>query len=73
MSGPLPAAAVTTGAGLARHGLPNASFRGYAAHTRSPEFVTVMDALMHQAGQERTAVMCGEADLDRVAGGAVFL
>ncbi|MDX3611276.1 DUF488 domain-containing protein [Streptomyces europaeiscabiei] len=39
----------------------NASFRGYAAHTRSPDFVTAMDALMHQADQERTAVMCSEA------------
>ncbi|MET9444082.1 DUF488 domain-containing protein [Streptomyces sp. NPDC006610] len=39
----------------------NASFRGYAAHTRSPEFVAAMDALMHQAGRERTAVMCSEA------------
>lgn len=33
----------------------------HAAHTRSPEFVTAMDALMHQAGLERTAVMCSEA------------
>ncbi len=39
----------------------NASFRGYAAHTRSPEFVAAMDDLMRQAGQERTAVMCSEA------------
>lgn len=39
----------------------NAAFRGYAAHTRSPEFVTAMDALMRQAGEERTAVMCSEA------------
>ncbi|WP_338894754.1 DUF488 domain-containing protein [Streptomyces sp. TG1A-60] len=39
----------------------NTSFRGYAAHTRSSEFVTAMDALMRQAGQERTAVMCSEA------------
>ncbi|MFD9112035.1 DUF488 domain-containing protein [Streptomyces bottropensis] len=39
----------------------NASFRGYAAHTRSPEFVAAMDALMRQASQERTAVMCSEA------------
>ncbi|MEU0009054.1 DUF488 domain-containing protein [Streptomyces sp. NPDC006314] len=39
----------------------NASFRGYAAHTRSPEFVTAMDALMRQAGREHTAVMCSEA------------
>ncbi|OEJ37062.1 DNA repair protein [Streptomyces agglomeratus] len=39
----------------------NTSFRGYAAHTRSPEFVSAMDALMQQAGRERTVVMCSEA------------
>ncbi|MET8564792.1 DUF488 domain-containing protein [Streptomyces flaveolus] len=39
----------------------NESFRGYAAHTRSAEFVTAMDGVMRQAGEERTAVMCGEA------------
>lgn len=39
----------------------NAAFRGYAAHTRSPEFVTAMDALLRQAGEQRTAVMCSEA------------
>ncbi|QGZ47281.1 DUF488 family protein [Streptomyces sp. QHH-9511] len=39
----------------------NTSFRGYAAHTRSPEFVSAMDALTRQAGRERTAVMCSEA------------
>jgi uncharacterized protein (DUF488 family) len=39
----------------------NASFRGYAAHTRSPEFVAAMDELGHQAERERTAVMCSEA------------
>ncbi len=39
----------------------NESFRGYAAHTRSPEFLAAMDDLMRQAGEERTAVMCGEA------------
>ncbi|QTE02333.1 DUF488 family protein [Streptomyces cyanogenus] len=39
----------------------NESFRGYAGHTRSPEFVTAMDVLMRQAGEERTAVMCSEA------------
>ncbi|MGD9484819.1 DUF488 domain-containing protein [Streptomyces sp. TRM70308] len=39
----------------------NASFRGYAAHTRSPDFLSAMDALMEQAGRQRTAVMCGEA------------
>ncbi|MFD3498126.1 DUF488 family protein [Streptomyces sp. NPDC058676] len=39
----------------------NASFRGYAAHTRSPDFVTAMDQLTHQAAEQRTAVMCSEA------------
>jgi uncharacterized protein (DUF488 family) len=39
----------------------NASFRGYAAHTRSPEFVTAMDRLLHEAAGARTAVMCSEA------------
>ncbi|AEY93445.1 DNA repair protein [Streptomyces corchorusii] len=39
----------------------NESFRGYAAHTRSAEFVTAMDGVLRQAGGERTAVMCGEA------------
>ncbi|MET9778095.1 DUF488 domain-containing protein [Streptomyces sp. NPDC006367] len=39
----------------------NASFRGYAGHTRSPEFVAAMDALLEQAARERTAVMCSEA------------
>ncbi|MFE9773283.1 DUF488 family protein [Streptomyces sp. NPDC005931] len=38
----------------------NASFRGYAAHTRSPGFVSAMDALLRQAARERTAVMCAE-------------
>jgi uncharacterized protein (DUF488 family) len=39
----------------------NASFRGYATHARSPEFVAAMDALVRQADRERTAVMCSEA------------
>ncbi|MDQ1006085.1 uncharacterized protein (DUF488 family) [Streptomyces sp. V4I23] len=39
----------------------NESFRGYAAHTRSPEFISAMDALVRQAGEERTTVMCSEA------------
>ncbi|WP_425597480.1 DUF488 family protein [Streptomyces tendae] len=39
----------------------NASFRAYAGHTRSPEFVAAMDELLAGAAQERTAVMCGEA------------
>ncbi|MFJ8146444.1 DUF488 family protein [Streptomyces sp. NPDC096048] len=39
----------------------NTSFRGYAGHTRSPEFVTAMDELLDRTARERTAVMCGEA------------
>ncbi|MFV0132067.1 DUF488 family protein [Streptomyces sp. HMX87] len=39
----------------------NASFRGYAAHTRSPEFVSAMDALVREVHERRTAVMCSEA------------
>ncbi|GGW60184.1 hypothetical protein GCM10010503_41810 [Streptomyces lucensis JCM 4490] len=39
----------------------NESFRGYAAHTRSPEFVSAMDALLQETGRSRTAVMCSEA------------
>ncbi|MFD8154687.1 DUF488 family protein [Streptomyces sp. NPDC059720] len=39
----------------------NASFRGYAAHTRSPVFVTAMDRLLREAAGVRTAVMCSEA------------
>ncbi|MGW5372466.1 DUF488 domain-containing protein [Streptomyces sp. NPDC004009] len=39
----------------------NESFRGYAAHTRSSDFVRAMDELMRQAGERRTAVMCSEA------------
>ncbi|WP_234387841.1 MULTISPECIES: DUF488 domain-containing protein [Streptomyces] len=39
----------------------NASFRGYAAHTRSPEFVAAMDRVLREAVDARTAVMCSEA------------
>ncbi|MET7690288.1 DUF488 domain-containing protein [Streptomyces sp. NPDC005483] len=39
----------------------NVSFRGYAAHTRSPEFVTAMDRVVGEAAERRTAVMCSEA------------
>jgi uncharacterized protein (DUF488 family) len=39
----------------------NASFRGYAAHTRTPEFVAAMDELTDEADRPRTAVMCSEA------------
>ncbi len=39
----------------------NESFRGYAAHTRSAEFVAAMEVLIRQAAEERTTVMCSEA------------
>ncbi|MEO3756589.1 DUF488 domain-containing protein [Streptomyces sp. B6B3] len=40
----------------------NASFRGYAGHTREPEFVAAMNELLRQAAEtEYTAVMCSEA------------
>ncbi len=39
----------------------NASFRGYAAHTRDPDFVAAMDRLLEEAARRPTAVMCGEA------------
>ncbi|MGP3988374.1 DUF488 domain-containing protein [Streptomyces sp. 3N207] len=39
----------------------NASFRGYAGHTRSPEFLAAMDDLLRDAAEIRTAVMCGES------------
>ncbi|MEU3449157.1 DUF488 domain-containing protein [Streptomyces thermolilacinus] len=39
----------------------NTSFRGYAAHTRTPGFVAAMDRLTDTAEAGRTAVMCGEA------------
>ncbi|MEV5440734.1 DUF488 domain-containing protein [Streptomyces sp. NPDC052682] len=39
----------------------NASFRGYAAHTRSPDFVAAIDRVLGEAADVRTAVMCSEA------------
>ncbi|SCK46065.1 Protein of unknown function, DUF488 [Streptomyces sp. WMMB 714] len=39
----------------------NSQFRGYAAHTRSPEFVEAVDELLGGAARTRTAVMCSEA------------
>ncbi|MDK1344402.1 DUF488 domain-containing protein [Streptomyces sp. 378] len=39
----------------------NASFRGYAAHTRSPEFLAAVERVLREAGHARTAVMCSEA------------
>ena len=37
------------------------AFRAYAAHTRTPEFLTAMSELLEQAATTRTAVMCSEA------------
>jgi uncharacterized protein (DUF488 family) len=39
----------------------NDSFRGYAAHTRTPLFVAAMDRLLREAARTRTTVMCSEA------------
>ncbi|HEU5355418.1 MAG TPA: DUF488 domain-containing protein [Actinocrinis sp.] len=39
----------------------NASFRGYAAHTREPEFIAAMDELLAETEAIRAAVMCSEA------------
>jgi len=39
----------------------NASFRGYAGHTRHPGFLAAMDDLLAGARIVRTAVMCAEA------------
>ncbi|MEZ7002517.1 DUF488 family protein [Streptomyces sp. AD55] len=39
----------------------NASFRAYAAHTRTPDFLAAMDELLERAAGERTAVMCAES------------
>ncbi|MCM2578387.1 DUF488 domain-containing protein [Streptomyces meridianus] len=39
----------------------NASFRGYAGHTRDPDFLAAMDELLCQAATTRSAVMCSEA------------
>lgn len=39
----------------------NASFRGYAGHTRDPRFVAAMDDLLRHAATARTAVMCAES------------
>ncbi|MEO3784095.1 DUF488 domain-containing protein [Actinocorallia sp. B10E7] len=39
----------------------NASFRGYAGHTRTPDFLAAMDDLLREAGRTRTAVMCSES------------
>ncbi|WP_198653307.1 DUF488 domain-containing protein [Actinocorallia populi] len=39
----------------------NTSFRGYAGHTRSPDFLAAMDDLLAEAAETRTAVMCSES------------
>ena len=39
----------------------NDSFRGYAAHTRTPDFLAAMDDLLREAAQRTTAVMCAES------------
>ena len=39
----------------------NASFRGYAAHTRSADFLAALDEVLTDAAARRTAVMCSEA------------
>ncbi|CAM5564378.1 DUF488 domain-containing protein [Streptomyces aurantiogriseus] len=39
----------------------NVSFRGYAGHTRSADFLAAMDELLAQVAMVRTAVMCSEA------------
>lgn len=39
----------------------NDSFRGYAGHTRDPEFVAAMDELLPEADRTSTAVMCSES------------
>jgi uncharacterized protein (DUF488 family) len=39
----------------------NDSFRGFAAHTRTPEFAAALDELLAGAGQRATTVMCSES------------
>jgi uncharacterized protein (DUF488 family) len=41
--------------------LRNRAFGGYAAHMRSPEFLSAIDDLLIEAAGERTAVMCAES------------
>lgn len=42
-------------------GWRNASFRGYADHMQSEEFLTGLEKLIDLAGQRRVAIMCAEA------------
>ncbi|MGI5170212.1 DUF488 family protein [Spirillospora sp. CA-253888] len=39
----------------------NDSFRGYAGHTRSADFLAAMDGLLRDADPTSTAVMCSES------------
>ncbi|MFJ1655116.1 DUF488 family protein [Streptomyces sp. NPDC088337] len=39
----------------------NDAFRGYAAHTRTDEFLDAIAQLLDEAAERRTAVMCAEA------------
>jgi uncharacterized protein (DUF488 family) len=41
--------------------LRNDSFRGYAAHMRTPEFHAALGELLDQAGRLRTVIMCSES------------
>lgn len=42
-------------------GWRNTTFRGYADHMSSPEFIAALNRLVLRAAEERTAVMCAEA------------
>jgi uncharacterized protein (DUF488 family) len=42
-------------------GWRNASFRGYADHMQTPEFLVGLEKLIDLAGQRRVAIMCAEA------------
>jgi uncharacterized protein (DUF488 family) len=42
-------------------GWKNASFRGYADYTQTPEFADGIASLIKIAGEKRTAIMCAEA------------
>lgn len=41
--------------------LRNASFRGYAAHMRTPAFTLGLEAVLADAEQATTAVLCSES------------
>ena len=36
------------------------AFRGYADYMETPEFAAAIDALVKEAGERRTAIMCAE-------------